>query len=389
MRDFDERFRSLRAVRAPDLWPDIEARRPTQDRPPRAARWAAAAAALAVAVAGLLVASRAFRSEPLEPRPASVPPDPVVVGTIEIPGANAVVAGEGSVWVAAISTDGGCDGTIHRIDPVSGEAIARISIDGIVNWEVGGGGMDVRPGALWVTGTVCGPGGDGAVLQRIDPATNEVTLVAPLGPGFGADVATTEDAVWVTVFGERTDAKLLRVDPETGAIEATVPLGTPYAREVLAAYGSIWVHPRIVEASTVGNGFLVKVDPRTNEIVGTLETNMEAPAAWEGSLWAHHGDALLRIDPGRVGISERHPDVGYGAYWLLRSGAGGLWFLRMDDTPGEGGSPVVRYNPESERIDVVVDLGPDVIPIDLAITDSSVWTVNYEGSVTRIDLRSP
>ena len=34
-------------------------------------------------------------------------------------------------------------------------------------------------------------------------------------------------------------------------------------------------------------------------------------------------------------------------------------------------------------------LGPELTPIDLAVTDSSIWIVNYEGSLTRVDLRYP
>jgi hypothetical protein len=384
----EDRFRSFRNAPAPDLWPDIEGRAPGA-RQPRAPRWIAAAAALAVAAAGLFLAARAFRTDRPPSRPASTPPEPVVVGTTEIPGANAVAVGEGSVWVGAIANDGGCSGTIHRIDPTTGEIVASIPVDAIGHWEVGGGGIDVQPGAVWVAGDVCGPGGDRVILQRIDPSTNEKTMVADLGAGLIGDVDATADSVWVTAFRNQADAELLRVDPGTGNIEATIPMSSQYVRGVLGAGGAVWVHPREVEASTVGSGYLVKVDPETNQIAETLDVKMEPPAFRDGSLWAHHGDAILEIDPATAAIVDRYPGVGVSQYGVLRSGAGGLWFLLADDTSGEGGAPVVRFSPETGQVDVVVDLGPDRIPVDMAVTDSSIWVVNYEGSLTRVDLRRP
>jgi hypothetical protein len=384
----EERFRSFRDTRAPDLWPDIEGRA-LRVRRPRAPRWVAAAAALAVAAAGLFLAARAFRTEDIPTRPGSSPPEPVVVGTTEIPGANAVAVGEGSVWVGAIALDGSCDGTIHRIDPASGETTATIPVEGIGDWEFGGGGIDVEPGAVWVAGNVCGPGGGGVILQRIDPSNNQVTTVSDLGAGLVGDVDATADAVWVTAFRNGADAELLRVDPGSGSIEATIPMSSQYAREVLAAGGAVWVHPREVEASTLGSGYLVKVDPGTNAIAGTLDATMEPPEYRDGSLWAHHGDAILRIDPVTASIVDRYPGVGFSHYGVLRSGAGGLWFLLADDTPGEGGAPVARFSPATGQVDVVADLGPGLTPIDMAVTDSSIWVVNYEGSLTRVDLRRP
>jgi hypothetical protein len=384
----EDRFRSFRDAPAPDLWPDIEGRS-LRVRRPRAPRWVAAAAALAVAAAGLFLVARAFRADRPPARPSSVPPRPVVAGTTEIPGANAVAVGEGSVWVAATALDGGCDGTIHRVDPATEETVATIPVDGIGSWEVGGGGIDIGPGAVWVAGDTCGPSGDNVILQRIDPSTNEVTVVAELGTGFVGDVDATADAVWVTAFRTESNAELLRVDPTSGEIEATIPMSSPYVRGVLAAGGAVWVHPREVEASTVGSGYLVKVDPETNRIAGTLDVAMEPPEFRDGSLWAHHGDAILRIDPATASIVDRYPGVGFSQYGVLRSGAGGLWFLLADDTPGEGGAPVARFSPETGQVDVVADLGPGLIPIDMAVTEASIWVINYEGSLTRVDLRRP
>jgi len=66
----EQRFKSVKQIRSPDLWPDIERREPG---PPRReipwGRLGTAALALTVAAAGIVFAARAFFGE--DPRPAS------------------------------------------------------------------------------------------------------------------------------------------------------------------------------------------------------------------------------------------------------------------------------------------------------------------------------
>jgi hypothetical protein len=392
MNDLDERFRALRRVRGPDLWPEIEGRAPTMGRRRSSARWVAAAAAFALAGGGLLLASRAFRVEEPPARSAAVPPEPVVAGTTEIPGAFTAVPGEGSLWVGASALDGGCDGTIHRIDPRTGGTIARIPVKGITGWETGGGAIDVQPGAVWVAGILCGLDREtGAVLQRIDPATNEVDLVADLGGGSAADVASTGDAVWVTVFRDRAPAEVVRMNALTGDIEATIQLASSYARELLAAEGAVWVVERRDEASPEGSGVLVKIDPARNEIVASPGEKIHPPAVWEGQLWARRRCAIVRIDAATARITgDRMPTECVSSPILqssLRPGAGGLWFFEtgMSEPPPE----LVRMSTATGEIDVRVEGSMDRTPIDFAVTETAIWIVNYEGSLTRVDLRYP
>ena len=76
MADLDERFRSLSRTRSPDLWSEIEAREPSRSplQPSLARRAAAAVVALVLAGVGLGIAALSFGSstelQPLEPVPA-------------------------------------------------------------------------------------------------------------------------------------------------------------------------------------------------------------------------------------------------------------------------------------------------------------------------------
>jgi len=389
MNDLDERFRALGGAHAPDLWPEIEGRASTVRRRRSPTRWVAAAAAFALAGGGLFLASRVFRVEEPPARSAGAPPEPVVAGTTEIPGAFAVVPGEGSLWVGASALDGGCDGTIHRIDPTTGDTIARIPVDAVAGWD---GSIEVAPGAVWVAGNLCGPDREmGAVLQRIDAATNQVDMTVDLGTGSSGEVASAEGSAWLTVFREPRRAEVVGVDAATGEIEATIELGSSYAHRLLAAEGALWVTERRDEASPEGSGVLVKIDPGREEIVASPGQLIHPPEAWGGGLWARRRCEIARIDEATARITaDRLPTRCMNSPILesiLRSGAGGLWFFETgtNDPPPR----LVRLNTETGDIDVRVDGSKLQTPIDFAVTDTAIWIVNYEGSLTRVDLRYP
>jgi DNA-binding beta-propeller fold protein YncE len=80
--------------------------------------------------------------------------DTIQVGNLPV----AIAAGSGAVWVA---NEG--DGTVDRIDPVTGD----VTKGGI---QVGGrpDGIVAGAGAVWVAN------GEDGTVQRIDPATGQV-----------------------------------------------------------------------------------------------------------------------------------------------------------------------------------------------------------------------
>jgi streptogramin lyase len=330
-----------------------------------------------------------------------------MAGTIEIPGAYAVVAGEGSIWVGARALDGGCDGTIHRIDPATGATTATIPVQATASWD---GSIDVGSEGVWVAGDVCGPDRElGAMLQRIDPATNEVDLAVDLGAGSVGGVATADGVAWVTVLKERDPAELVGVDARTGdmvgvvdgqaepldpdlePIGPTIRLGSSYAHHLLAAKGALWVTERRDEASPEGSGVLVKIDPGRKEIVASPGQLIHPPEAWDGSLWARRRCEIVRIDDATARITEdRLPTRCMSSPVLesiLRSGAGGLWFFETGTN--EPPPRLVRMNTATGEVDVRVDGSKLRTPIDFAVTDAAIWIVNYEGSLTRVDLRYP
>ena len=76
-------------------------------------------------------------------------------------------------------------------------------------------------------------------LQRIDPATNEVTATIPVGRGAGA-VVVGAGSVWVA---DQVDRAISRVDPRTLRITDTIKIdATPV--DLALGNGVIWVAAR-------------------------------------------------------------------------------------------------------------------------------------------------
>ena len=319
------------------------------------------------------------------------PSDARVAETRSLRGANAVVVEGGNVWVQVVGHDRDCGGDLLRFDAATGEQMASIPVEGVAGWEIGGGGITATADAVWVLGNVCPRDGPMAViLQRIDPASNRVADVFELGPGRAADIAVSETGVWMMLVrpSEHDDAaEILRFDPAADQVIARISLPAGAAREVLADDVATWawILERSQNGTVVGHGTLEKIDPATDRVISSLDLDVHSPGLGELGLWAAHECSLVQIDP-RGGSVVEEAAVGQPSFQLLDQGGGGIWFFgqRCD---GRGRPRLVRFNPDTNEVDVSLALPEDVSPIDLAVGDESVWVVGYEGSLTRIELR--
>jgi hypothetical protein len=384
MADLDRRFRSLDRTASPDLWPDIESREPRSQPPTRGRQVAVAAVALAVAAGGAALAVRAFLGGEPTPRttaePAAspaAPVEPVVDVTLPIKWPASIVYGEGSIWVAASSNDGSGAGTVHRIDPDTAQTVAEIAVPSVPAWEVGGGGMVVSGGSLWIAGYL-DEGRQGALL-RIDVATNEVADVIPLGGQFAGEVGVDEHGVWVTVFGQPS-VELARVDPETLLTDIHTSLDVDWAREILPVGGHLWVR--------TNQGAISKIEPSTGKIVQDVDLpgGVTSLTAADGAIWAttwkaSEGNLLARIDPA-TGDVTLLPSGEFD--YVVEAGPSGLWG-RWDPQGGPLG--VARFDPGTGRVDASVGLHRGSLPNALAVAPGSVWVASYEEGVTRVELR--
>jgi YVTN family beta-propeller protein len=174
-----------------------------------------------------------------------------------------LAAGGGSVWAGSLTT-----GQVLRVDARTGKVVERIAA-GVRTFN-----LAAAPGAVWDVGNTS------STLTRIDTRTGRVTKTVTVGLapfdvewGFGsARVANAGDGTVWRVTGGRTVAKI------TIGIE---PNG-------LTAYGgAVWVSDHTL-------GKVVRIDPRTNRVTGSVAV---AGADW---IVGHGGSLYVSQETNRV-----------------------------------------------------------------------------------------
>jgi len=190
-------------------------------------------------------------------------------GIQDVPGPLAIAAG--SIWMLANRT-----GTLLRIDPDTGKAVAEIYV------AAGSTAVASGEGALWVVS------GEKDLLTKIDPHTNVVLETIAVGRHPRA-LVVGEGSVWVLNQG---DGSVTRVDPSTHEIETTIRAGVPSPNgEIAIGEGSVWLS---------GTGYpLTRIDPKTNRVVQQFSGDGGgAIAIGLGSIWlAATPASVWRLDP--------------------------------------------------------------------------------------------
>jgi hypothetical protein len=238
-------------------------------------------------------------------------------------------------------------------------------------------GVALGEGAAWVAGW----GARSASISRIDTERNEVVARIPL-EGDVADVAAGEGAVWVPGglcverLPEDPDVcrlalRVSRVDPRANEVVATIPIeppagvhpSTPFAQGVAVGEDEVWVsvswNPRESLSWNSTAGEVVRIDPRTNEIVARIDA---------------------RGRPGELAV-----------------GAGSVWVLSDRTAEAEGGVSLHRIDPRSNEIAAtplrgeLAEVGGTVMPPAMAVGDDAAWIRSYEGKTPlaiRVDVRT-
>jgi Tol biopolymer transport system component len=302
------------------------------------------------------------------------------------PGAvSALTYGFGSMWVA--SFDDSMEGWITRLDPGTGEQLARMSTGNVFpTHEIGGGGLAVGSDSVWLAGAARAPGEPGgthAFVSRIDPGSNDVVDTVDLGLGSAADVVEDPSGMWVlsssVVDQERGAMIVTRIDPASGAVVETIPLDATYGHHIFAVQGFIVAETNTVHDDAVAGTVLNIIDPSTDSVTRVPLGTYASTAAGDGALWALSGESIASIDPGTGQVLSTWVTLNTGDAAAV--GAGGIWFLDPSD-----GRSVHRFDPITGEVDLSVDIGSGSTPIAMAAAPESVWVLNYEGTLTRIGL---
>jgi hypothetical protein len=378
-------------VPAEDAWISIQRRVQRHERMSRLHAPLVAVFALllsGVTLIGLWLAmGRGSTGRPGSTGPIEGSVAPHVSSTLNVApeGGSSILFAEGSLWVLGYGPAGGDDPEAFRVDRATDSVVASAQLVAGPIWEVGGDGVAFGEGSIWVAGG----NGDEAILQRIDTMSNAVVATVPLPSGLAGDVAVGSGAVWVSVMNTHEGTvHLVRVDPQTNEVVSTIPLQGDWAREVFAEGDTVLVRTRVGDAS-----LLSVIDPRTSEVVSKERfTEALGPfAESEGVIWAASNDRFLLIDPatGRQ-IGESVPLQGVAITPLssgtsMVSGDGEIWFVGYDPDDVDALPTLHRYDPVAGQVDVSVELeNPE--PIALALGGEALWVLNYDGSVTRVDI---
>jgi streptogramin lyase len=258
---------------------------------------------------------------------------------------TSIAIGEGAVWAFEGINEREGAASIVRIDPETNEVAATIQTDLVPHFDGGAGpglwGITTGFGSVWA-----GSHFGGAVL-RVDPATNGVEVIQV--PRREVHVgAVLNGRIWIAATDAEAgvcggDDPLIAIDPASNEIVVhDEPLLV--CDEVRAGFGSLWTNPggsivridpsnperRVAtidlpwaslrpgagamemavgdDALWVGlsdpespdyEGIVVRIDPKTNEVVGELRlpTPANGIAAGEGAVWVTDGlGTLYRID---------------------------------------------------------------------------------------------
>jgi serine/threonine-protein kinase len=257
-------------------------------------------------------------------------------------------------------------------------------------------------------------------LVEIDPATNRIESVTPVGRGPDS-MAVTDDAIWIANHEDRTVARVALPTREVRVIG-----GAPVAYQLVSGLnGDVWL-------SSFEEPIVTLLAPRgqISEGVKTLAGgpqrvrlpgSAEGLATGGGSLWVTSpsdsggDDAVFRIDlrsrrlvaSVHVGHLPLFVTFGYGSAWVsnykgnsvsvIRPGVERPETIRVGNGPlgiaaGEGAvwvvaywdRPLVRIDPETRRALQRIPVGDG--PLSVAVGAGAVWVTNRDArSITRID----
>ncbi len=330
-----------------------------------------------------LVLIGVFAAAVPSPTAAAVPHVAASVQVSREGSVSAVVAGFRSAWVSVYPNSD--HPFVARVDAATSRVTAKVEVPSVPGWINGGGGMAIGHGSLWVSGEQRFHRSLDAVLQRIDPTTNELTATIRLGGRLDADVIVHGPYVW-SLISTNNASRIVKVDPATNRVVARIPLAGSSPRRIFAVDGSIWVYDT-QGLQGAPNGTLRRIDPSTGSVVDTVPlANYESVGVPRGPvIWIERGGALLRLRASTgefVGTPVRVAK-GIRATQMV-AGDGGVWFSGYDPSHASVHDVIHRFDPSTGRVEVSVEDARG--PVAMALAPRSLWVLNYNGSLERVDL---
>jgi len=262
----------------------------------------------------------------------------------EIPaGGDYIAFGEGAIWVLSGNN------TVTRIDMDTNEVVATMTVGEFPR------GVAAGYGAVWVTGLG---------LTRIDPLTNRVSAIIPVGSSAGLNgIAAGAGSVWVS---SPTEGTVFRIDPDTNQVIATIHAGgSPL--QLAITQDAVWV-------SDPNNPVLKRIDPASNEI--SAEINLDCAtrgiAADAQAIWVACDSAptLYLIDPLTDRIVARIAAGNHSRGVAISSN--GVWVTSLTD------ETLTVIDPATNQVMAVYRTNR---PLDLVSAQGELWVVTGSGTL--------
>jgi DNA-binding beta-propeller fold protein YncE len=323
---------------------------------------ALAAAAIVAVVLALGGSSAKHRSEQHRHQSATAA---ITVGNAP----DGIVVGHGSVWVANAG-----DGTVTRIDQISGKVLATIRY---ASHSEAAAPITIVGSTVWVANSAAG------TLWRLDAGSGKL-VGAPVSVG-GHPVAITfaAGALWLANYNNNTVA---RIDASSGT-----PIGRPirvgsHPKRLGVGMGSVWV-------ANAGDGTVTRIDAGNGQVMATRDVG-DHPSAMTFAgrdIWVASADnnTVSRFSATHgtrvggaihVGHDPRRITAGKNTMWVANAGDGTLTRIAM----------------RSGQVLGTVRVGGH--PDAMTISDGIVWVASWSepgprfggapGRVTRIDENS-
>ncbi len=209
-------------------------------------------------------------------------------------------------------------------------------------------------------------------VARLDPKTNKVLAMIPVGNKPCSGLTTGFGSLWVPLCG---DQALVRVDLKEGKVTATIPIGIAHSEGGLAqGAGSIWL-------LTDKKGILSRIDPATNKVVAEIQVPAGSftSAFGEGAVWVTgtESNSLIRINPDTNLVVETIP-VGKAPRFLT-IGGGFIWTLNQ--TNGD----VSKVDPKTNKVVETIEVGVPGPGGEISFGEGSLWVTSFEFPISRID----
>jgi streptogramin lyase len=196
-----------------------------------------------------------------------------------------------------------------------------------------------------------------------------ISLPGPVRLAFG------NGFIWLSNAAERT---ISRIDTYSGRFTGPMLTLDFEPREIAYGEAAVWV-------CSADRSRLIKIDPRTNEIVAEIDLReLQIPdhvllvlAAGEGAVWITDQTHVIQIDPlAHTIVGER---LAAGEEIIVAGlGHGSLWMGSHDD------GIVARVDAASRRVVAKFDVGFSIH--GLTVSDEALWVLDEHGfGIVRID----